>query len=74
MEVRQAAAVNFKNHVKRYWAPGRDARSLGDGVDPAMPDAEKVTCSACSSLFFAAAEVLRSGKIRSTSIKLLIQY
>lgn len=58
MDVRQAAAVNFKNHVKRYWAPGRDARSLGNGVDPAMPDAEKVTFSSWSSLFLAAAEVL----------------
>ena len=44
MEVRQAAAVNFKNHVKRYWEPGRDVRGLGDdtSVPTAMPDAEKV--------------------------------
>ena len=45
-EVRQAAAVNFKNHVKRHWnGTGRDVRSLSDGdatVAP-VPDAEKVT-------------------------------
>ena len=45
-EVRQAAAVNFKNHVKRHWnGTGRDVRSLSDGeatVAP-IPDSEKVT-------------------------------
>lgn len=44
VEVRQAAAVNFKNHVKQYWEPGRYARGLGDdrAVPEGMPDAEKV--------------------------------
>ncbi len=44
-EVRQAAAVNFKNHVKRHWnGTGRDVRSLDDcaaTVAP-IPDSEKV--------------------------------
>lgn len=67
MEVRQAAAVNFKNHVKRYWAPGRDARSLGDGVDVAMPDAEKVTTPGAPpepvpSLLQSSSRLLRPGR------------
>jgi len=44
-EVRQAAAVNFKNHVKRHWyGTGRDVRSLDDGAATAapIPDSEKV--------------------------------
>ena len=44
-EVRQAAAVNFKNHVKRHWnGTGRDVRSLSDGGATAapIPDSEKV--------------------------------
>jgi hypothetical protein len=51
-EVRQAAAVNFKNHVKRHWnGTGRDVRSLSDndGVLAApIPDAEKVTVLRCA--------------------------
>ena len=46
-EVRQAAAVNFKNYVKRHWnGTGRDVRSLSDdgGIAAApIPDAEKVS-------------------------------
>ena len=41
VEVRQAASVNFKNHVKARWR-GRPADDLGGGAVPAMPDAEKV--------------------------------
>ena len=51
-EVRQAAAVNFKNHVKRHWnGSGRDVRSLSDGeatVAP-IPDPEKVQVPAVCS-------------------------
>ena len=52
-EVRQAAAVNFKNHVKRHWnGTGRDVRSLSDddGTSAApIPDAEKVLCRLAAS-------------------------
>jgi Importin-beta N-terminal domain len=41
VEVRQAASVNFKNHVKARWK-GRPADDLGGGAVAAMPDAEKV--------------------------------
>lgn len=41
LEVRQAASVNFKNHVKAHWQ-GRPADDLGSGAVAAMPDAEKV--------------------------------
>lgn len=44
LEVRQAAAVNFKNHVKVRWV-GRPADGLGGADVPPMPDAEKVSLS-----------------------------
>jgi len=40
VEVRQAAAVNFKNFVKYHWAP-REGDGLG-AVPFAIPDPEKV--------------------------------
>ena len=41
LEVRQAASVSFKNHVKVHWA-GRPAGELGDAEIPATPEPEKV--------------------------------
>lgn len=41
LEVRQAAAVNFKNHVRAHWM-GKAADGLGGADLPPMPDAEKV--------------------------------
>ena len=41
--MRQAAAVNFKNHVKFYWAP-RDTEGSLDSLPIAVSDPEKVRC------------------------------
>lgn len=41
LEVRQAASVNFKNHVKTHWE-GRSADDMGGAAMPATPEAEKV--------------------------------
>lgn len=40
VEVRQAAAVNFKNHVKFHWAP-KDTEGLGT-LPVTISDPEKV--------------------------------
>lgn len=50
VEVRQAAAVNFKNFVKYHWVP-REGDGLG-AAPAAIPDAEKASragdCVRCS--------------------------